>query len=70
MSAIWINDDGPEEEPLSRPCERCGYYIGDDWDYAWCRSCAEKKCRHGNLPAECNDCFVESDRNYDEQRER
>lgn len=59
MSSSDETDYGP------RLCDRCRKPVASDWDYAWCAECADSACHHGNEPAECNDCAIESDLAYD-----
>lgn len=58
-----------KEIMMNEYCERCGARM-EDTIYAWCDKCWSKTCKHGNSPAECNDCMKESDRAFDERRER
>lgn len=53
-----------------RPCQRCGKALPDDWDFAWCAECGKSNCQHGNNPAECARCAMESDLAFDANRER
>lgn len=57
-------------ESGSRLCERCHSPIDDaSWEYGWCPTCAVSgRCTHGERPEDCNDCLVESDREYDARR--
>lgn len=51
-------------------CAVCRKPLSDDvWPYAACKACGSKNCKHGNKPAECNDCAVEADFAYDAGRE-
>ena len=61
MATDWIE---------GRPCVTCnGWHTGD---FGQCEECQRrgKGCRHGNNPADCDECDIESDRAYDEGRER
>jgi hypothetical protein len=47
-------------------CENCKKPLLGDWLYLLCSECAF--CRHGNEPSECDECFYESDSEYDSRR--
>jgi len=59
---------------LGRLCGRpgCSVIVPKEWAYEWCEDCGcdASPCPHGNRPDECDECCVESDREYDAQRER
>ena len=50
----------------------CSTWITDEnYAYGWCpECCGGGKCRHGDRPEDCNECAKESDRAFDESRER
>jgi hypothetical protein len=58
-----------QEDCFARLCSRCRCVLPKDWKYAWCEKCG-KECPHGNSPAECNDCMIESDLAFDASREQ
>jgi len=67
--AAFENDD----EIIGRPCGRRGchqWIVDDSWQYEWCEACSSRQCEHGSDPTDCNQCCSESDRAYDEARER
>ena len=54
---------------MSRPCERCGDEVRDDWPHGWCKPCCDHgTCHHGNRPEDCDACYTESDLAYDANR--
>ncbi len=67
-------EESDDELPDGRPCGRsgCNNLIADpSWNYAWCPTCAEfGTCGHGERPEDCDTCAQESDRAFDEGRER
>jgi len=48
-------------------CESCKRPLPEDWDYLLCSDC--ECCRHGNEPSECEECFRQSDFEFDSRRE-
>lgn len=55
--------------PPTHHCAVCQTPLwADRWPYAACKDCGSKPCPHGNPPAACDRCDVESDRAYDERR--
>ena len=72
-----------EDECLLRLCDKCSQPVPSDWDYALCKACGEEPCKHAQgtktlqvsfpgviLVAECNQCLIESDLEFDANRER
>jgi len=53
-----------------RQCDKCRKVLPEGWDYAMCRECGSEPCKHGNQVAECNECFAESDLQFDANREK
>ncbi len=49
-------------------CAGCGKRLDDNCLSVFCRECLVL-CPHGQRPADCNDCMVESDFLYDQARE-
>jgi len=47
-------------------CESCKRPLPEDWDYLLCNECTH--CRHGNEPSECEECYYQSDFEYDAKR--
>ena len=59
-----------DAEPTTHYCQRCGEPLTERWPYALCVLCVARPCPHGNDWASCQQCDVESDRAFDEARER
>jgi len=69
----WQNWFRNDDDDLDRICGRtgCSNVVPEDWEYEWCEDCGcDAVCHHGERPDECNECCVESDREFDAQRER
>lgn len=70
--AAWEQSLWVEDGHLDRICARpgCASTCPPDWPYDWCRDCGEHAhCHHGQRPHDCDDCFAESDRNYEEWKQ-
>jgi len=59
-----------DEDCYAHLCDRCRCVLPEDWKYAWCEKCGKEDCLHGNPPAECNECMIESDLAFDANREQ
>ncbi len=62
--------DVNEDECWARLCDKCRQPVASDWKYALCKACGEEPCKHGNQVGKCNECFIESDLEFDANRER
>ncbi len=61
---------GRKSKCITHYCLKCGEPLTERWPYALCEPCGKQPCPHGNKHGACHACDVESDRAYDEARER
>ena len=64
-----VDSDASTYGCYPRLCDRCRCVLPENWKYACCEKCG-KECPHGNPPADCNECMIESDMAFDAAREQ